>query len=460
MMKKSILFNDFLLHNGLIDDVYKSMSNPDLSVIVMKMFDILHLINSLPVVITKESKSESKSTEFRNEGNRAYARNKLQSALIWYNKALLYAPKDSRALKLAYSNRSALLHKVNALSACLNDINTCFSLGCPLDIIEKLRTRKEDANSKVWAETLAESSARSIFCEDYFKFIEPRNPQIPCASMDVGVIIENDVPKIVATTDIKVGTPIALEKAFVGMNDPANARFACYYCHKMQFNLQPCEGCCYALFCGETCRDKCMLEYHGVECHIIDMLNNHTLGTSLRLSLLAVLKMKQMCGSWSELIAASRNMGLSRARTSSINKIYDSKSKFSLLNIKDERHFLHGPMYNTSINCAFIVYYLESVPGFYPQLPEERDEAKCAIGRLLLFLSLYTTTSLVVPSVTVKKREKTEFYNIPNFGWFSFLGKLNSSCDANVLVVGLNNAVGLVAQQPIKRGTELSVSYV
>ncbi|XP_026318429.1 uncharacterized protein LOC113229138 [Hyposmocoma kahamanoa] len=215
MMKKAMLFNDFLLHNGLIDDVYKSMSNPDLSVIVMKMFDILHLINSLPVVITKENKSESKSTEFRNEGNRAYARNKLQSALICYNKALLYAPKDSRALKLAYSNRSALLHKVNALSACLNDINTCFSLGCPLDIIEKLRTRKEDANSKVWAETLAECSARSIFCEDYFKLIEPRNPQIPCASMDVGVIIENDVPKIVATTDIKVGTPIALEKAFI-----------------------------------------------------------------------------------------------------------------------------------------------------------------------------------------------------------------------------------------------------
>lgn len=459
-MNKPIHFNDFLLHNGLIDGVYSTMTDPDLSVVVMKMLDILHFTNSLPAVITKEAKSENKSTEYRNEGNRAYARSKYQSALICYNKALLYAPKDSRAMKLAYSNRSALLHKVKAYNACLNDIDTCFSLGCPLDIIEKLRTRKELAISRVWAENLAMSANKTTFVEEFFELNEQRNPQIPCASMKVGVIVENDVPKIVATTDIKIGTVIALERAFVNINDPSNARFSCYYCSKMHLNLIPCDGCCYVLFCGVTCREKCMTEYHGVECHIIGMLNNLTPGTWLKLALIAVLKMKQMCESWPELIEASHNMGMSRIKTSSINEIYDSNNKFALLSMTDKRHFLHGVIYNISTNCAFIVYYLEKVLGFYPQQPEERNEAKRAVARLLMFMSLHTTTCLVVPSALVKTQEKTDFYDEPNFGWFSFIGKLKHSCDANVLVVAINNNAGLVAQKAIKRGTELSVSYV
>lgn len=452
-----MIFNDFLHHTGLIDEVYQAMSNPDLAVIVIKMLDVLNLTDSLPTVLN-EGKSESKSTEYRNEGNRSYARSKFQSALICYNKALLYAPKDSRALKLAYSNRSALLHKVQAYSACLNDIYTCFSLGCPLDIIVKLRLREEDANSKVRAEKLSESTSETLFCREYFAVNEQRNPQIPCASMAVGVIIENDVPKIVAATDIKVGAVIALEKAFVSMNDPSIANFACYYCHRIHLNLQPCEGCCNVLFCGETCREKCMKESHAVECQIIGMINK--MSPWVRMSLLAVLKMKQMCASWSELIEASHNMGSSRMKTSSINEIYDSKNKFSLLSIKDERHFLHGPLYNTSITCAYILYYLENVAGFFPESPEERNEARRAVGRLLLFLSLYTTLSLVVPSTTVKVKEKTEFYDMPNFKWFSFIGKLKNTCEANTLLVGLHKYAALVAQQPIKRGTEISVSLV
>lgn len=459
MMPTPILFNDYLKQCGLnIDDVYKALSNPDMSVIVMMVLDVLRKTNNLPDVISNESKCEIKSTAFRNEGNRAYASSKYQSALICYNQALLFAPQGSRPLKLAYSNRSALLFKVQAYNACLNDIDTCFSLSCPPDIIAKLTTRKQEARNNEWAEKLAKHTSRTVFTEQFFLLNERRNPQIPCASMDIGVIVENHVPKIVATTDIKVGAVIALETAFVSTSDPLNARFSCYYCHKMQLNLQPCEGCCYALFCDEICRENCMTEYHNIECQIISVFDNLITGTWVRMAFKALLKMKQM-SSWPELIAESHKMGMSRIKTSSINEIYDSNSKFSLLNIEDDRHFLHGPMYNHSMKCAFLVYYLERVSGFYPQLPEEREEAKRAVGRLLMFLSLHTTNHLMVPSTTVKAQDNSEFQDIPNWGWFSFLGKLKSSCYANVLIAGLNKTIALVSQQPIKRGTELTVTY-
>lgn len=457
MTSNSMDFGDYLIFSGLSDDVYSAMMNPDLSVVVMKVLEILQLNNSLPDVITKQRKCEERSTALRNEGNRTYIRNNFQSALICYNMALLFAPAGSRALKLAYSNRSALLYKAKAYEACLNDIDTCFELGCPLDIIEKLRIRKENAQSNVWTEKLAQTTAKTTFSEEYFQ-LNRRNPQIPCASMDVGIIIDNGVPKVVVTTDIKVGAVLAVETAFVSKTDISNKRFACDYCHKMNLNLKPCKGCCSVLFCNEDCREKGMREYHSVECQIIEVLENLTRSTWLRLALNAVLKMKEMCKSWPELIAASHTMGSSRIKTSSVNEIYDSNHKFSLLNSKDDRHFLHGPMYNISIHCAFVIHYLEKVSGFYPQQPVERNEAKRAVGRLLMFLSLYAKNNLVVPSVTVKQQRRTEFYDIPNFGWFSFVGKLKIACDANVLIVGLNKQIGLVAQQPIMRGMELIVS--
>lgn len=460
MFTQPILFNEFLIHSELIDDVYKAMLNPDMSVVVLTLLDIVKKIDALPNTIIKEAKSESKSTAFRNEGNRAYVRSKYQTALICYNKALSYAPKDSRALKLAYSNRSALLHKVKAFKACLIDISTCFSLGCPLDIVEKLRVRKEDARNNVFAEKLAENSIRNLFSEGYFLLNERRNPQIPCASMDVGVIIENEVPKIVSTTDIKVGAVIAVETAFVSQSDGLSSRFSCYYCHKMHLNLEPCEGCCVAMFCDAICREKCTREYHSIECQIMEALDEATSNTWIRVSVKALLKMKQMSSSWTEFIAASRNMGLSRIKISSINEIYDLNYKFSLLNVQDKRHFLHGPMYNSSIQCACIVHYLDKVSGFYPKLPEERNDARCAVARMLMFLSLYAINSQMIQSTTVKERDITEQYETPNFGLFSFLGKLRSSCNGNVLVVGLNNKIGLVAQQPINRGSELIVCYV
>lgn len=460
-MKKSIHFNEFLTSNGLIiDDIYNAMLNPDLSVVVMKILEILQENNSLPPIIPKECKTENKSTAFRNEGKRAYARSMHQTALTCYNKALLFAPKGSRALKLAYGSRSALLYNLKAYKACVNDINTCLSLGCPPDVVNTLKSRKEDANNSIRLENLSKNSVKTVFSEEYFQLNKPGNPQIPCASMDVGVVIENDVPKIVATNDIKVGTVVAVETAFMSKNDPSTALFSCYHCHKLHLNLKPCEGCCYALFCDETCREVSLREYHSIECQIIDALESLTASTWLRMSLNTLLKMKQMCKSWPKLIAASQNMGLSKIKSSSINEIYDSNSMFSLLSIKEDKHFLYGLMYNTSVNCAFIIYYLEKVSGFYPQLPRERNEAKHAVARMLMFLSLYTTNTLVFPSTTLKTQGKLEYSNMPNFGWFSFLGKLKSACYPNVLVVGLNKKIGLVAQQPIKQGTELTVSFM
>ncbi|XP_049876339.1 SET and MYND domain-containing protein 4-like isoform X1 [Pectinophora gossypiella] len=459
MFTRPVQFHEFLTHHGFIDDIYKAMNKSDLAEPVMTVLNILTKTNSLPPLL-KEPKSESKSTAFRNEGNQAYGSKKYQRALICYNKALLYAPKNSRAMKLAYSNRSALLLKVKSFSACLSDIETCFSMGCPLEIIEKLRKRKDEARSYLWVERLAKDARSTVFTKEYFKCNMKRNPQIPCATTNVGIILEDQVPKVVATTDIKVGVVLAVETAFVSQNDPQNAVFSCYYCHKMSLNLKPCDGCNIALFCNENCRENCMREYHSIECQIIEVLDALYSGSMLRMAVKAVLKMKNMSKSWSDFIAASHTTGMNRLKTSSINEIYDSNYKYSLLNIKDERHFLHGPLYNACFNCASIVHYLEKVSCFLPQPADERKSALQALARMLMFLTLYSTHTQVIMVVAVNEVEKTEFHDIANYGWFSFIGKLRNSCNPNVLAVGLNKKTALLAIAPIKRGTELTISYV
>ncbi|KOB52277.1 Uncharacterized protein OBRU01_22980, partial [Operophtera brumata] len=50
-------------------------------------------------------------------------------------------------------------------------------------------------------------------------------------------------------------------------------------------------------------------------------------------------------------------------------------------------------------------------------------------------------------------------YDDNNYGWFSMSSKLKHSCEPNLMVLGLNDSVGLVALRTIKKGEELTISF-
>ncbi|XP_063626239.1 SET and MYND domain-containing protein 4-like [Cydia splendana] len=459
-MWRSPGFNEELLKRyGCLEDIYNAMRSNDLADVVYTALDIIKKTGSVPLLLT-EKKSDSKSTEFRQLGNQAYKKKKYHEALVLYNKALKYAPNKSNAMKLAFSNRSALFITVKAYSACIDDLDTCSEMGYPPEIKTKLNNRYREALESLGTD---EWLPVQKFANGYFKMLhEPHNPQISSATMDVGVIMEDNCPKIVAARDVKVGTVLAVEPAFVIDMNSENVNIACYNCQKLEYNLIPCEGCCHVMFCDTLCMKECMDQYHSVECKIIDLFE--TTGCTvectekIRLAIKAAIKMKFQ-STWKKLIDESKIYGMERIKNSSINEIYDFRENLSLLCFKENRNFIYGTMYNASFILAAVLYYMAKT-NFLPYDYNERQEAIKCLGRVMMYLTLFGTPTIIRDAASINNSSEIEFHDWENFGLFPLVGKLRNSCRANTLTVGLNNEVALVALEPISRGTEITITYL
>lgn len=75
-------------------------------------------------------KSDERSGEFREMGNRAFKSKKDGQALEMYTKSVAYARKGSEALGLAFANRSAVLFERKLYKECLQVRNLLKGLFC------------------------------------------------------------------------------------------------------------------------------------------------------------------------------------------------------------------------------------------------------------------------------------------------------------------------------------------
>ncbi|KAI8439828.1 hypothetical protein MSG28_013495 [Choristoneura fumiferana] len=455
-----LLSHRLLEENGFLQHIYGALSSMDLSAAVLGALQGMCITRSLPY-IPKTEKNVALSSICRNEGNDHFNSECYQKALECYNKALLFAPKGSMELILAISNRSALLFKLKAYSASFHDIETCLKLGCSGGLLEKLKKRKVSCTNMIASEMYKTFSLVHGFPEEFFKFNEKKHPEIPCLSADVDIISISGEKRVAASKDIEIGTVVVVETAFATCSARDKSQVACYFCQKMSFNLIPCDNCCYALFCSTECQKRCVSEYHDIECQIMSVLEALSEGSKFRLIIKTVFKLIKKCKTWSKLIEES-NIGANvRLNTSSLGQIYNVENYSSMLCFNENYHFVHGILYNHSFMYAIVIHYLEKISGFFPATPRDLEAKKC-------FAELCMRLGMMYPYVTEMNSTAENFSdmqirsdNAPShFGLFALTGKLNHSCDPNVVVIGLNNRVALVAVKPIKKMTEITISKI
>lgn len=443
---------------GYMDYLYRLLQQNDHSKVVIAILNVFTKSKILHKW-AKVTKCDSRSTGFREKGNGEYRQHNYCEALKWYNKAITSATENSTALKLGFSNRSALCYTVKAYKACLNDIDICFKIGrTDQPLADKLTQRKRECERWVWIIDCQLMVEKGSFSGTVFDFKVERNPQIPCASRDVDVVKENDKLKVVAVRNIEVGTVVAMETAYACELADTNQYLACYYCHKFDFNLIPCDKCCEVMFCSENCKARCNIEFHNIECHIMHLLSQGGINNTVEIQ--ATIKMRQMCSSWAEFIKASKKIGAERMKESSVNEIYNENNKFSVLCFDDDLHFLYGRLCNVCFISAAIIYYLLEVPSFFPEKRELKDKAIQALARVMVNMYLYCIKITIQNSSKNADTGTISRDTMCNVGFFSFTGKLKHCCDANLLVLGLNKKIALIAAKPIKKGDELTISYM
>ncbi|KAJ8715267.1 hypothetical protein PYW08_005248 [Mythimna loreyi] len=436
-----------------LDSVYKALRNKDLADCVLQATRALEQSNNW-LEFRHEEKSASESLEHGIQGKEAFCKGDYQMALVKYNMALMRAPPGSEAMRLSYYSRAELLLETEQFQACVKDVDTCLALNCSDGMALKLRRMKKIASRGAVIEQEAAKLAFNPFAEEFFKLKGTHNPDIPCATSDVEINMKSGQLKVVAARDIPVGTVVAVETAFVGATNDKNHVTSCHYCHKMDLNLMPCEGCCFAMFCDKQCKENSIQDGHNFECKIIHMIID-----DIKLPVKATLKIRQLCNSWDEFITASNELGIERMEKSSIAEIFGSQ-KFSLLNSHYDTHFVYGTMFNRCMYIANIIHYLDIHTSFLPDSPEEKSAAIRAVSRVMMHLALYCTKVLLLLSTESCTENRVLLHFQPNKGYFPFIGNLPNSCVPNTFVAGLRNSAALITLRPVKKGAELNISYL
>ncbi|XP_022116034.2 SET and MYND domain-containing protein 4 [Pieris rapae] len=449
------LFNEFLAKSGFDTQVYDAMESDDLADVVIVALNILKKTNNLPDM-PKLMKSEALSNTLREAGNKYLPTKQYNSSLHCYNKALACAPYNSKAMALAYSNRSFIMFLLKRFQNCITDIDRCFSSGCPDYIKQKLLKRREDANKFSVMDSLSLNTLK-VFTNNFFNFNAVCHTDVPFVSKDINIEVEFSQPKITAANFINSGTIIAVEEAYMTGLLADNQFNTCYNCLSITPNLIPCSTCCSALFCSEKCKQNCNEQYHKYECDIVNVIEKFCNGGGPNLMIKSVLKLKTKL-KWNEFIKESKSMGNSRIVKSTIREVFNSASECSLLTFPENRTFVHGIMYNASFLCAALLHYVFKIPRFMPT--SNKDEALRALARVMMYLCVFGSPSYVTQAVTDLVSDRTIPQKHANFAWYIFYSKLKHECKPNVIVSWINNKAVLIAVKKIMPGEEITTSCI
>lgn len=433
---------------------YKYLEKMDITNLVMCIFDVLQ--SAKIQTIKKKFKSNAESENFRIDGNEALLMKQYKNALIYYNSALTNAKINSREMKLAYSARSKLFFELKLYSACLSDVNKSLSLNYPEEELELLK-RKTDCLRYTTLST-KETLPSSDFGEKFFCSNFERHSQIPCASKDLCVDIDNSNLTIKSAKDIEIGTVLAIETAFAtNINDSFRQ---CHYCKRLELNLIPCISCCSTMFCNNECKVNAINEYHLFECEIIEFMESFNVHMG-QLAVQAILKIKQRCQSWDEFINISNHLGKDLITKNTINDIFNEQNKISLSSCSNDKLNKAGAIFNFAGAAAGLLLHLLKLPNYFPSDPNLKNSAIKAIVKQFLHLTMFGLPfKLAIPAVTIPEKGHKKIYIEKTYllGCFSFIGKLKNDCNPNVLLVALKNKAAIIAIQPIKQGENLTIS--
>jgi len=258
-------------------------------------------------------KDAARAKKFREEGNCLFKKKDYPKSLNMYSKAIVLAPDDDVEFVLALANRSAAFFHMGQFEDSLADINLVLDKGTyPEDRmyivygrkIQCLRYLKRSTEARDVADQAVTSLETIITDESMLqmnsdvirtslereipavktdsqaagrkvetKLVDP-NPSIPCMSKHVTV--ENDARRgrhLTAVSSIEAGKVLLEEEPYSFWVKPSAHEDFCTHCLKNVHGKHfiPCTFCT-VKFCGKTCFDEGMDQYHWLECKFMDVL--------------------------------------------------------------------------------------------------------------------------------------------------------------------------------------------
>lgn len=461
-----------LTDNGQVKNIsLQLMKLNGYSARVMFIYDLLDEYAVFPQFYNAQKSSE-RSEQHRNNGNVYFKESKDIYAYQCYNMALLYAPVESTSVALAYGNRSAALFRMKLFKESINDIQSAYQYNYPKDLAEKLEIRHKVC-TKICSTQDKEKS--TIVNDGYQKFLkkESENKCYVSATAKIEVRHTEEMGRhVIAKEDLDVGDVVAIEKPFVKFLLKSQYLIRCHYCFHTDYNLYPCNTCCFVMFCSKNCQMKAWKDYHSVECPIMILLLKMNFSKLELLALRTVIKGKSDYESWNKFMEIVRKEDSTTDVTkkgytkvdgeTDSNYVYDSKyySSIHALATNIEKRSI-SDIFQKSVTAAVFLYLLDQHTSFFKEEGANRDDIKKLTAGLLLQHIMSCPTNMHSISLSIALKENEYLGNVEiGCGAYAFMSLVNHSCAPNVVRSNeVNGTQTLFVLRPIKKGMQLFDNY-
>ncbi|XP_061174387.1 SET and MYND domain-containing protein 4-like [Saccostrea echinata] len=309
---------------------------------------------------------------------------------------------------------------------------------------------------------LEDGSRKSIHCHLDVPQIDKRarNPVFMSASSKVALRESAEMGRgLMASTDIKVGEIIAVEKPFASVNLSEREQEYCSHCSTRVECPVPCQQCCDVAFCSLQCQEEAWSDYHRIECKII----RHVQSMKSKLGHLA-LRMVMKAG-FSYLMQERSNFcsgDVSEVLGYNKDGCYDSEdyyALYTLVNHGDKR--TPEDLFNKAVQTVYLLKCLELTPFFKNCPSEQEEDARCYVGgHILRQIQMLPCNAHEISEIHWKPGDPTVTNTVEvGSGAYALLSLINHSCDPSVVRHNYGNVCVVRAIKPIQKGEEILDNY-
>ncbi|KAK6473287.1 SET and MYND domain-containing protein 4-like isoform X1 [Huso huso] len=237
-------------------------------------------------------KDPTAARSYRQQGNACFKERRYTQAALLYSQGLCQADPGSEERALCYANRSATLLHLKHYQECLKDITRALSCGYPKNLHPKLLGRRAECLSRLEGGSgeagtpCPSDTPGGLTHKETTESQGLREKQslvlLPSASPAVALQFDPSRGRhLVAVSGIAAGEAVLEEEAFACVLIPGTgakvrlekpnqeAGTEDWHCHRCLSKVVapvPCQGCCYARYCGEGCQEQAWEGYHKAEC--------------------------------------------------------------------------------------------------------------------------------------------------------------------------------------------------
>lgn len=427
--------------DALYVDLFKNHDLKELTT----MYDTTKVLKKHIRENSAKEKTSYTAIKGRIAGNAIFAQKKYYAAMKQYNFALCFAKHGSEEMALIYANRSACFYNLKMYEKCLIDIELAKKANYPESLMEKLNTRKVNADDLI---------AKGLSVAGYNpKLSYDVSEQIPVMANAVKIDIdEHRGRRVIATKDLSVGEIILSEPIYVGQSIGGEYT-CCNICVKDAANLIPCKNCTRAMFCYGGCEQNAV---HRLECDIREISMQTSLHETncfhsiIRTILMAI----ELFPTIDDLIEfVEQNLPNESSLDIGIPQFIDDKAKY--------RTFLHLPAGKIFPITMQLVYCTYNTMLGNSEIAKIFNTVK--YRRFLMHLILHHALALKnsalvlgrdIAAESTKKGENMAYY----FGLTYRL--FQHSCVPNTVLLFRNGSSFGVMIRPVKKGEELFISLI